>query len=599
MHTPKMAAWPADRIELRHGPSEPEAVEDPYQSRNSWKPISGMGVREGPLPAHGPPRQFRWCLGPKTEIDLLVERPGQYLVLLDCVNRMFDNQVVTLSIDGHTVAQASLPNRTNGHSFLVDAIVELGQTRKRLVISFDKWHEPDADEQWPLAMVLQSVHILPFQPIDRCQGGEPWPLRNFPTGRGRGIATDARGHPVSDRPAVGATGAMGDFFIIIPTLNSAGFLERCLASIISTQPGNFGVRVHVQDGQSTDDTVKIAKAWAPRNVTISSERDDGLYDALTRAATRMRPREIMTWLGSDDVLLPGTLATVASIFDQLPEVQWLTGLPFLGSEVGEGYTPGPPLPYIRADLAAGKYEGRSKGFVQQEGSFWRSGLWHKVGGVDPRLKYAGDWDLWRRFAQQTPLYAVTFPLGRFTRRKGQKSEDMEPYYLEIDASREVSAVDDFSSYQLSRYAFSEEWIVEKQNHRNSWKPISGVGGREAALPEHGLPRQFHWCLGPRAEIDLLVERPGRYLVLLDCMNRMFDNQIVTLSIGGYLVAQASLPNRTNGDGFLVDAIVELGQTRNRLEIAFENWREPDATEQRPLAMVLQSLHVLPFQPVNP
>ena len=570
------------RIGLLRDHPEPEAVEDLYQPTDSWRPISGMGAREGALPEYGLLRQYHWCLGPKAEIDLLVERPGRYLVLLDCINRMFDDQVVTLSIDGHTVAQASLPYRTNGDGFLVDTIVELSQTRKRLEISFDKWHEPDVGEQRPLAMVLQSVHMLPFEPIERCQDG---------------IATDVRGHPVSDRPAEGVTRAMGDFFIIIPTLNSAEFLERCLASIVLTQPGNFGVRVHVQDAQSTDDTVKIAEAWAHRNVTISSERDDGLYDALTRAATRMRPGDIMTWLGSDDVLLPGTLATVASIFDQLPEVQWLTGLPFCGNEIGEGYSPRPPIPYIRADLAAGKYDGRSKEFVMQEGSFWRGDLWHKVGGVDPHFKYAGDWDLWRRFAQQTPLYAVTFPLGRFTRRKGQKSEDIEAYYLEIDASREASAVEDFCSYQLSRYAFAEEWIVEKQNHRNSWRPITGIGGREPALPEHGLPTQFRWCLGPKAEIDLLVERPGRYLVLLDCMNRMFDNQVVTLLMDGRPVAQVSLPYRSDGHGFLVDAIVELGQTRNSLEISFDKWREPDAAEQRPLAMVLQSIHVLPYQPI--
>jgi len=63
------------------------------------------------------------------------------------------------------------------------------------------------------------------------------------------------------------------------------------------------------------------------------------------------------------------------------------------------------------------------------------------------------------------------------------------------------------------------------------------------------------------------------------------------------VAQVSLPHRSNGDGFLVDLIVELGQTRNRLEISFDKWREPDAAEQRPLAMVLQSVHILPYQPI--
>jgi len=154
------------RIGFRRGLSKPEAVENLYQSTDSWRPISGMGGREGALPEHGLPRQYHWCLGPKAEIDLLVEQPGRYLVLLDCMNRMFDNQVVTLSMDGRPVAQASLPNRTHGDGCLVDAIVELGQTRNRLEISFDKWREPDAGEQRPLAMVLQSVHVLPYQPIN-------------------------------------------------------------------------------------------------------------------------------------------------------------------------------------------------------------------------------------------------------------------------------------------------------------------------------------------------------------------------------------------------------------------------------------------------
>jgi hypothetical protein len=153
------------RIELRRGLPEPEAVEDLYQPTDPWRPISGMGVREGALPEYGLPRQYHWCLGPKAEIDLLVERPGRYLVLLDCMNRMFDNQVVTLSIDGRPVAQVSLPYRSDGDGFLVDAIVELGQTRNRLEISFDRWREPDAAEQRPLAMVLQSVHVVPYPTI--------------------------------------------------------------------------------------------------------------------------------------------------------------------------------------------------------------------------------------------------------------------------------------------------------------------------------------------------------------------------------------------------------------------------------------------------
>jgi hypothetical protein len=168
----------------------------------------------------------------------------------------------------------------------------------------------------------------------------------------------------------------------------------------------------------------------------------------------------MAWLGSDDLLLAGTLATVAFIFDQLLDVQWVTG----GNEAGDSFTPYPNVVHIRSELAAGKYDGRSRGFVMQEGTFWRAELSNKVGGVDRRFKLAGDWDLWRRFAQHTPLYSVTFPLARFTRRKGQKSEDMSSYYREVDGSAPLSEVADKSAYRLVRYPWGSEWQVEREEH---------------------------------------------------------------------------------------------------------------------------------------
>jgi glycosyltransferase involved in cell wall biosynthesis len=259
---------------------------------------------------------------------------------------------------------------------------------------------------------------------------------------------------------------MANFFIIIPTLNSEKFLDRCLASIMLTQPGEFCLRVHVQDGGSTDSTALIAATWAFRGVTFSYDRDAGMYDALSRAGKDARAGELMTWLGADDLLLPGALATVASIFEQLPEVQWLTGQRCVSAEGGENFTPWPDPFYVRSDLAAGKFDDRAiNAMVQQEGTFWRSELWKQVGGVDPQFRYAGDWDLWRRFAQHAPLHAFTFPLGRFTKRTGQKSDDREAYYREIDAAKPLPPIDDQTSHRVVRYGFEPNWRVQSRDHR--------------------------------------------------------------------------------------------------------------------------------------
>jgi glycosyltransferase involved in cell wall biosynthesis len=52
-----------------------------------------------------------------------------------------------------------------------------------------------------------------------------------------------------------------------------------------------------------------------------SEPDCGMYDALNKGFAHTRG-EIMGWLDSDDLLLPGALRAVGEIFARYPEVEW-------------------------------------------------------------------------------------------------------------------------------------------------------------------------------------------------------------------------------------------------------------------------------------
>ncbi len=257
---------------------------------------------------------------------------------------------------------------------------------------------------------------------------------------------------------------MAKFFIIVPTYNSAHFLERCLHSLITMQPGEFNVRVHIQDGGSTDGTPEIAERWKSHGVSFAVEPDSGMYDALDKAARHLADDDIMTWLGTDDYLMPGAIGTAASVFDSLPQVSWITGRPFMGKEGGENLCLWPKMFYTQRELSAGKHDGRSNYFMQQEGTFWRASLWRRAGGIDPSFKFAGDWDLWRRFAQHSPIYFIRAPLARFTRREGQKSQDMDAYYAEVDAATPTPAVGDSIEYRLTRFDFESPWTEEAIDH---------------------------------------------------------------------------------------------------------------------------------------
>ena len=212
-------------------------------------------------------------------------------------------------------------------------------------------------------------------------------------------------------------------------------------------------------------------------ISFTSVRDKGLYDAIARASEKVSDENcIMTWIGADDALMHGALATAASIFTQHDDVMWLTGSPHVANEKGEVFTPWPPPRFSRYYLYSGRQDGRGRGdestqtFIMQEGTFWRFKLWKKAGGINSSFKLAGDWDLWRRFAEHAPLYSVDCPLACFSRRLGQKSSDMEGYYAEIDKiGYRKPPFSEVASYHLTRYPWATDWKVEVMQHRSRSK----------------------------------------------------------------------------------------------------------------------------------
>jgi len=89
--------------------------------------------------------------------------------------------------------------------------------------------------------------------------------------------------------------------IIIPTLNSDKYLERCLISIADQINRSF--EVIVVDGLSQDSTLNIAHSFESRlpALTVISETDSGIYDAMNKGAAKARG-QFVYFIGSDDYL---------------------------------------------------------------------------------------------------------------------------------------------------------------------------------------------------------------------------------------------------------------------------------------------------------
>jgi len=201
--------------------------------------------------------------------------------------------------------------------------------------------------------------------------------------------------------------------LVTPSFRHGRFLERTLYSVVSQ--GYPELEYFVQDGGSDDETVEVLRRHEGSLAGWASEPDGGQADALNRGFARCSG-EIMAYLNSDDLLLPGSLAHVASYLASHPEVDAVYGQRVLIDErdrqVGIWVTP----PHDDRVLDLGD-------FVPQETLFWRRRAWEAAGGrMDDGFQYALDWDLLLRL-RDSGARIVRLPrfLGAFRVHDEQKT----------------------------------------------------------------------------------------------------------------------------------------------------------------------------------
>lgn len=213
--------------------------------------------------------------------------------------------------------------------------------------------------------------------------------------------------------------------IVTPTFNSEQFLEATIQSLLAQ---DYPALEHIIiDGGSTDGTVEIIRKYEAHLSYWVSEPDNGMYDALQKGFAHSTG-SIMAWLNSDDMYPTWTLNTVATIFADLPDVDWITSIrPIIWNQDGNAVDTMALLGYSKAGFMHGEHLPTTDTFtletIQQESTFWRRSLWDKAGArLDTSLRYAGDFELWARFYQHSNLVGVRTTLGGFRYHGNQLSQ---------------------------------------------------------------------------------------------------------------------------------------------------------------------------------
>jgi glycosyltransferase involved in cell wall biosynthesis len=250
---------------------------------------------------------------------------------------------------------------------------------------------------WPLARLHRAITI--FRPrLGWLSQYEPRQLT---------VQNGSEGIEVLDKPKVS---------VVTPSFNQAEYIGRTIDSVLGQ--GYSNLEYFVQDGGSDDGTDEVLRQYESQISGWKSEPDSGQSQAINRGFSQTSG-EIMAWLNSDDLLMPGAMHAVVDYFDKHPEVDVVYGDRLMidenDHEIGRWILPGHDSNALEwAD------------YIPQETMFWRRGIWEKAGAhIDESFRFAMDWDLLIRFHKAGAKFGhIPRFLGAFRIHEQQKTSSV-------------------------------------------------------------------------------------------------------------------------------------------------------------------------------
>lgn len=256
------------------------------------------------------------------------------------------------------------------------------------------------------SIVLWERSAGPAQPMDfQTMGGAgraSWHPRSGHVGR---VVAGYGGSVLQDGPGASVT-------VVVPAYNAATTLGAALASVAGqTVPPS---QVLVVDDGSTDATADVARGASLELEVVHT--DGPLGPAAARnAGTAKATGDWVAFLDADDVWHPRKLEA------QLEAVRRKPGTVIVASDWVRGAPPtldGPVgMRVLRADHIV------SLNRFQTSTVLVRTDVLSSVGGFDPTLDGAEDWDLWLRASVFGPVVLLAWPFVGYADRTTSYSKD--------------------------------------------------------------------------------------------------------------------------------------------------------------------------------
>ncbi len=190
--------------------------------------------------------------------------------------------------------------------------------------------------------------------------------------------------------------------IVTPSYNQGRFIRATIESVLSQDYPH--IEYIVMDGGSRDETAAVAAEYSSR-LKFISETDLGQSHAINKGF-RMAQGEVISWLNSDDTILPGAVGKAVRTFEARPEV---------GAVYGEGYL----IDYdgtIKCRFPATEPFNLWKlvylsDYVLQQTLYFRKRVIEELDYIDESLHFGMDWDILIRIGKRYVIEYIPEYMG--------------------------------------------------------------------------------------------------------------------------------------------------------------------------------------------
>lgn len=208
--------------------------------------------------------------------------------------------------------------------------------------------------------------------------------------------------------------------VITPSYNQAQFLRETIESVV--KQGYPNLEYFVIDGGSIDGSVDIIREYTGQIDWWVSEKDEGQSHAINKGLS-MASGEFVSWLNSDDALLPNALHRVGQFIKMHSGVDVVMGGMLLGSHDGT------ILAYYRPSKAPMFCMKRGAMDLFQPSMFIRKSTLVSVGGLRQDLHCRMDADLVSRLVEVGASFGyLATPLSFMRLHPSRKGYTWEEVY---------------------------------------------------------------------------------------------------------------------------------------------------------------------------